>query len=73
MDTSALPRAMFTIVSRSSTVTCAVPLQAPTHVAGIRVGVKAGVLVGVPVGVSVAVGVGELVGVTVGVLVGVGV
>lgn len=42
-DISAVPRAMFTIVSNSSTVTCPLPLQSPTQEIGLGdVGVGVG-------------------------------
>jgi hypothetical protein len=69
--TPALPRAMFTMVSSSSTVTERSLWQSPGHLgAGVAVGVSVGVPVGVRVGVAVSVDVAL---VQVAVAVGVGV
>jgi len=70
-----LPRAIFTIVRISSTVTVPLSLQSPVHRlgVGVLVGVSVGVLVGVLVTVGVFVGVLVRVGVAVGVSVGVAV
>lgn len=71
LSRGALPRAMLTPVTSSSTVTVAVPLQSPTQTTGVGVigGVSVSVGVAVTVGVSVVVGV--MVGVVVSVFVGV--
>jgi hypothetical protein len=55
-DTGALPRAMFTIVMSSFTVTSSPPPQVPTQGVGVRVRVGVEVPVGVDVGVGVSVG-----------------
>jgi len=68
-----LPRAMFTIVRISSTVTCPLPSQSPTHGVGAGVLVGVAVTVGVLVAVGVDVGVGGAVAVLVDFAVSVGV
>jgi len=62
-----VPRAMFTMVMRLSTVTVPSLLQSPTrtHGVGVRVAVRVGVGVGVRVGVRVVVNVRVAVGVQV--------
>jgi hypothetical protein len=73
--TGVSPRAMFTSIRISSTVTLPSSLQSPAHGFGVDVGgtVCVGVLVAVAVLVGVLVGAGVFVGVAVGVAVGVGV
>lgn len=70
--TGVFPRAMFTIVRISSTVTELLPSQSPTHPAGVgeAVGVSVGVgrcVVNEGVGVGLAVSVAVLVGAEMGV------
>ena len=64
-EADALPRAMFTMVRMSLTVTWPSLLQSPTHGVGVNVGaaVRVGVLVAVVVGVVVGVGVFDAVAV----------
>jgi len=75
----ALPRAMFTMVMSSFTVTSRLPLQSPVHGAMVGVAVIVALFVVVEAGVGVAVGgcvevpVGSLLGVGVGLAIRVGV